>query len=376
MAKIPNIRRLWCALLSALLPALLSALWLALPAAAAQVEKADGMTRPAPIIIAHRGASGERPEHTLAAYQLAIDQGADYIEPDLVLTKDGVLVARHENEISETTNVADFADFADRKTSKIIDGVRFTGWFTEDFTLDELKRLTGRERLPQLRTANTAYDGQFAVPTFAEILALVRANEARLGRTIGVYPETKHPSYFNVIGLPHLPPLLAVLAEHGYGRALDEALYVQSFEVGNLQAMAAMGLPIKRIQLVADDGGPIDRPGTRYADMITPDGLAGVARYAHGIGPAKALVIPRDGEGRLLAPTALVTNAHAAGLKVHIWTMRRENFFLPSEYRSSADPRAPGDLTAEVRAFIAAGVDGLFSDNVPEAVAAIPAPPR
>jgi glycerophosphoryl diester phosphodiesterase len=322
-----------------------------------------------PIIIAHRGASGERPEHTIAAYQLAIDQGADYIEPDLVLTKDGILVARHENEISETTDVAAHPEFAARKATKVIDGKAATGWFTEDFTLAELKTLRVKERLPQLRAANIAYDGQFAVPTFDEILALIKTNQAKRGHKVGVYPETKHPSYFASIGLPHQAALLAALKRFGYGKPAD-LVFIQSFEVANLKALRTK-TKLRLIQLIDGEGGPADDPKLRYADMVTPVGLRAIATYADGIGPNKAMVIPRDAKGMLGVPTALVKDAHAAGLAVHPWTFRRENYFLPTAQRSNADPTKPGDLAAEIAAFVAAGVDGIFSDNSAEAKAAL-----
>ncbi len=323
----------------------------------------------APIIIAHRGASGERPEHTLAAYERAIDQGADYIEPDLVLTKDGVLVARHENAISGTTDVAGHPEFADRRMTKTIDGVEVTDWFTEDFTAEELRTLRARERLPQLRAANTAFDGQFMIPTFAEILELVRSEEARSGRRIGIYPETKHPSYFAHIGLPHEAALLELLTRYGYTHASDP-IFIQSFEVGNLIALGAR-TDLRLIQLVEPDGAPADRPGARYADMMSEAGLAAIAAYADGIGPAKDMVIARDDDGNLAASTGLVARAHAAGLAVHPWTFRAENHFLPANLRAGAEPQVHGDLTAEIRAFIAEGVDGLFSDFPGVAVAVI-----
>ena len=320
-----------------------------------------------PIVIAHRGASGERPEHTLASYRLAIDLGADYIEPDLVLTKDGVLVARHENEISETTDVAAHPEFAGRKATKTIDGQQVTGWFTEDFTLAELKTLRARERLPKLR--NTEYDGQFEIPTFEEILTLLA--EVNKGRKtpVGVYPETKHPSYFVSIGLPHEAPLLAMLDRFGYrGRAAH--VFIQSFEVGNLMDLRAKSdLPL--IQLMDAEGGPADRPGTSYAAMTSPEGLKMIAAYADGIGPNKAMVIPRGALGRLGTPTSLVHDAHAAKLKVHPWTFRRENYFLPLGDKGGVNPAGHGDLAGEIAAYLATGIDGLFSDNPREAVAAV-----
>ena len=314
------------------------------------------------LVIAHRGASGERPEHTLGSYKLAIEQGADYIEPDLVLTKDGVLVARHENEISETTDVANKPEFADRKTTKTIDGQKMTGWFTEDFTLVELKTLRAKERLPQLRKANTSFDGQFEVPTFEEILTLANA------RGVGVYPETKHPSYFAAIGLPHEAPLLALLTKYGH---VEKAapIFIQSFEVENLKALRGK-TKLRLIQLMDEKGSPADRSDLTYPQMATADGLKIVATYADGIGPNKGMIIPRTLLGNLGEPTAIVSDAHKVGLAVHPWTFRRENYFLPLAQKSGIDPRGVGDLNAEIKAYLATGVDGIFSDNVTEAVAA------
>jgi glycerophosphoryl diester phosphodiesterase len=319
-----------------------------------------------PIVIAHRGASGERPEHTLASYRLAIEQGADFIEPDLVLTSDGVLVARHENEISETTDVADRPEYANRKAVKTIDGQRVTGWFTEDFTLAELRTLRARERLPHLR--GTAYDGQFEIPTFAEILAMLAEVNRDRAVPVGVYPETKHPNYFASIGLPHEAPLLALLDAHGYrGRAAP--VFIQSFEVGNLRAIRAQSdLPL--IQLMDAKGGPADDPGRSYAAMATPEELKAVAAYADGIGPNKAMVIPRGPLGGLGKPTSLVRDAHAAGLKVHLWTFRRENHFLPLGQKRGVNPAGHGDLAGEIAAYLKTGIDGLFSDNPREAAVA------
>ena len=314
------------------------------------------------IIIAHRGASGERPEHTIASYTRAIEQGADYIEPDLVLTKDGVLVARHENEISETTNIADKPEFADRKTSKTIDGHKMTGWFTEDFTLAELKTLRAKERLPQLRKDNMAFDGQFEIPTFEEILTLAKTHN------VGVYPETKHPSYFASIGLPHEAPLLAMLTTFGHVTK-DAPIFIQSFEVENLKALRPK-TKLRLIQLMDETGSPADRSDMTYTQMATAEGLKIVATYADGVGPNKALVIPRTLIGNLGTPTTLVADAHKVGLAVHPWTFRRENYFLPLAQKSGVDPRGIGDVQAEMKAFLATGIDGIFSDNVAEAVSA------
>lgn len=313
-------------------------------------------TRPSePIVIAHRGASGLRPEHTLAAYELAIDQGADFIEPDLVPTRDGHLVARHENEISETTDVAAHPEFAARRTSKTIDGRRVTGWFTEDFTLAELKTLRARERLPLLR--GTAYDGRFEIPTFEQIAALARA------RHVGVYPETKHPSYFASLGLGTDAPLVAALKAAGWDRA-DAPVFIQSFEVENLKRLKRL-TKVRLIQLIDRDGAPADGAAPNYAAMATPAGLKAVAAYAYGIGPAKAMI--RDGD----APaTSLVADAHAAGLKVHPWTFRAENAFLPPGLRNGIDPRAHGRLEDEIARYLELGVDGVFSDFPLQAVRA------
>lgn len=320
-----------------------------------------------PLLIAHRGLSGEWPEHTLAGYQAAIDAGADFIEPDLVLTKDGILVARHENDITATTDVAERAEFAARRAEKTIDGQKHVGWFTEDFTLAELKTLRAKERLPQLR--GTKRDGQFAVPSFEEILQLLAAVNKDRKRPVGVYPETKHPSYFASIGLPHEAALLKLLAQYGY-KGKRAPVFIQSFEVGNLIALRAKSdLPL--VQLMASEGGPPDRPSVLYADMASAAGLQAIAAYASGVGPEKSMVIPRDAAGRLTAPTSLVADAHAAGLKVHPWTFRRENFFLPAEHKTGGDPAGKGDLAGEINAYLASGIDGIFTDNTPEAAAAI-----
>lgn len=323
---------------------------------------------PPPLIIAHRGASADRPEHTLMAYKLAIEQGADVIEPDLVATKDGQLVARHENEISTTTDVADHPEFASRRTTKQIDGQPVEGWFTEDFTLAELKTLRARERLPQLRPANKAYDGIETIPTFNEILELVKAAEAENGRRIGLYPETKHPSYFRSIGLPLEEPLLAALARAGY-REKSDPVFIQSFEAGNLEAIRPR-TRLRLIQLMASAGGPPDRPGTRYAQMATPDGLKQLAKSVDGIGVEKPMVIPRTEDRDLGKATQLVADAHAAGLAVHVWTFRPENYFLPAELRSGDDLTARGNAPGEIEAYLEAGIDGFFSDSVADAVKA------
>jgi len=331
---------------------------------------ADRTGTTAPLVIAHRGASGYRPEHTLEAYRVAVRMGADYIEPDLVSTKDGVLVARHENEIGGTTDVADHPEFAERRTTKTIDGHAVTGWFTEDFTLAELKTLRAKERLPQVRPGNTRYDGRFEVPTLEEVIRLVKRESGRCGRRIGIAPETKHPTYFDSIGLSLEEPLVRTLRRNGLDRP-GARVVIQSFETGNLRELDGL-TRVPLAQLVDGSGAPYDLEAagdsTTYADLVTPVGLADVASYADWVAPTKDLVLPRDGSGAIGAPSSLVDDAHAAGLRVVTWTLRRENQFLPSNLRVGADPNAPGDLAGETTAFLDAGVDALFSDNADIAV--------
>jgi glycerophosphoryl diester phosphodiesterase len=322
-------------------------------------------------VIGHRGAAGYRPEHTLASYELAARMGADYVEPDLVTTKDGVLVARHEPEIGGTTNVADHPEFAGRKTTKMLDGVATTGWFTEDFTLAELKTLRAKERIPDVRQRNTIYDGRYQIPTFQEVIDLVRRLSRELHRDIGIYPETKHPTYFRKQGLALEPKLVSMLNRNGLNRR-GAKVFVQSFEVSNLKALDPR-LNVPLVQLTAATGAPFDfvdsgDPRT-YADMTTAAGLREVATYADGIGPDKNQIIPRDANGFLQQPTALVRDAHRAGLLVHPYTFRAENSFLPADFQSSSVPTAYGDLFSEIATFRATGIDGLFTDNTDIAIA-------
>ncbi len=308
------------------------------------------------LIIAHRGASGERPEHTLAAYERAIDQGADYIEPDLVVTRDGVLVARHENEISGTTDVAAHPQFAGRKRTKLIDGQNITGWFAEDFTLAELRTLRARERLPEIRPANTRFDGLYPVPSFAEVIALVRAKEAETGRRIGLYPELKHPAFLKQeVNFDTVDLLITALDSAGL--TPNDPLFIQSFEVAPLLRLRTMG-GWKLVQLMAPEGGPADAPEMRYAAMATPEGLAAVAKYADAIGVAIPMVLNPDG-----SPTSLVADAHAAGLLVHAWTLRKENAFLPPALRFGETPSAAGNLPGLWALLKGAQVDGVFTDD-------------
>lgn len=307
---------------------------------------------PRPIIIAHRGASGLRPEHTLAAYELAIDLGADFIEPDLVSTKDGVLIARHENEISGTTDVAEHRD-ANRKTTKIIDGQTVTGWFAEDFTLAEIKMLRAKERLP---FRDRSFDGQFQIPTLQEIIDLAKRKSAETGRTIGIYPETKHPTFFDAIGLSLEEPLVEILHANGYNKS-DDRIFIQSFETANLKQLDKMtNLPL--IQLLSATGKPYDFAVTSdrrtYKDMTSPDELAKIAAYADGIGPDKRTIVPVDKNGILLQPTSLIHDAHAVGLLVHPYTFRNEAQYLAPNYNNNPE--------AEYEQFFDFGVDGLFTD--------------
>jgi glycerophosphoryl diester phosphodiesterase len=359
--------------------AALAAVALTTVPAAAPASAADGRQGAAAdqLVIGHRGASGYRPEHTLASYALAARMGADYIEPDLVITSDGVLVARHEPEISGTTDVAQHPEFADRKTTKTIDGEPVTGWFVEDFTLAELKTLRAIERIPELRQENTIYNGRFEVPTFDEVLELRERLSKELGREIGVYPETKHPSYFTSIGQPLGPPLVDALTEAGLNRP-NAPVFVQSFETTNLQKLNDE-LRVPLVQLISGSGAPADLQAAgdprTYADLATPAGLAEIATYADGIGPAKGLVIPRTDDGSLGEPTSLVADAHAVDLVVHPYTFRNENAFLPDDLHRGDSPDDYGKIFAEYEAFFEAGVDGVFSDNPDTAVAARAAAP-
>ncbi len=382
------------------------------PIATPNLPNLNTLNGQVPLVLGHRGASGERPEHTLEAYELAIQQGADFIEPDLVATQDGVLIARHENALAivetdadgnplrddngnfvileETTNVAEKPEFAHRLTTKTIDGVRYTGWFSEDFTLAEIKQLKARERIPQIRMGNTQFNDQFDVPTLSEIIDLVKRIEAETGKQIGIYPETKHPTYFATegtridgekINVDLSQTLIDTLVEAEFTGS--SRIFIQSFEVGNLEAlhntiMPAAGVDIPLVQLIGGGGAPYDfavsGDARSYADLITPAGLAEIATYAAGIGPSKRLIIPAqtvdaDGNGQpddlngdglisdadrqLGDPTNLIAEAHAAGLQVHPYTIRDDGFFQSPDYSSPA---------AEYEQLIQLGADAFFTD--------------
>ncbi|WP_373994555.1 glycerophosphodiester phosphodiesterase [Duganella sp. Leaf126] len=326
--------------------------------------------QPRPLVFGHRGASALRPEHTLASYAKAIVDGADYVEPDLCATKDGVLVARHEAFLSETTDVASRKEFASRKTRKTIDGDTHEGWFVDDFTLAELKTLRAVERIPQYRPGSAAYDGMFQVVTFEEIIDFVAAAAAAHGRIIGIVPELKHSTYFASVGLPLEERFLSIIAAHDYTRR--NPLEIQSFEVANLKALRArLGsrANLRLMQLVITDKvRPMDvaaAGGTlTFAEMCTPAGLRDIARYADVVAPPTRAIIPLKKDGSLAAPSSLVEDAHRAGLRVEPWTFRPENHFLAADFRNGPDTaRNEAGSIAEIKRYLATGIDGFFTDD-------------
>ncbi|MER5872780.1 glycerophosphodiester phosphodiesterase [Streptomyces sp. NPDC002044] len=340
-------------------------------AAASEADRGDRGDRghrelPVPTVIGHRGASGYRPEHTIGSYQLALDLGADVIEQDLVPTRDGHLVCRHENEIGGTTDVADHPGFAARRTTKSVDGVSVTGWFTEDFTLAELKTLRAKERIPAIRGRNTLYDGRWAVPTFEEVLRWADREGKRRGRRVWLHAETKHPSYFRSLGLGLEEPLAKLLRRYGRdGR--NAAIFLQSFEPSSVQRLSRLVSAPRVVLLSAANTRPWDfelaKDPRTVADLVKPEGLKWIAGFAQGIGPTMDLILPRDASGRLGAPTTLVADAHARGLLLHPYTARNENGFLPAEYREGTDPAAYGDAFGAFRRYFEQGIDGIFTDN-------------
>ncbi|WP_449257504.1 glycerophosphodiester phosphodiesterase [Bosea sp. (in: a-proteobacteria)] len=368
---------------------------LALLPLAAGAEPAPTLSGQRPLVIAHRGASGYLPEHTLEAYRRAIALGADYIEPDLVSTKDGVLVVRHEPMLSGTTDVADRPEFAGRKTTRKLDGIETTDWFANDFTRAEIKTLRARQAFA---ARAPSHNGQYEIPTFQEVIDLAKAESARSGRTIGIYPETKHPTYHASLGLAFEDKLLDMLEAAGW-TGKNSPVFIQSFETGNLKYLRKK-TQIRLVQLVDGDGvdkdgkvtlaAPFDRPydfavlGDKrsFQDMLSAEGLKEIATYADGVGPWKAYLIgakqtigpdgkPKDlnGDGRIderdrnvIAPTDVVKNAHAAGLLVHPWAYRSEASRLAADYN--------GDPIAEYKAHLALGVDGVFTDFTDHAVKA------
>jgi glycerophosphoryl diester phosphodiesterase len=358
--------------------ALLSAVGLAVgPAGATEGGTPDASSysrgQDGPVIVGHRGAPGYRPEHTLASYELAFRQGVDWVDVDLVPTKDGQLVARHEPEIGGTSDVSKHPEFASRKTTKIVDGTPLTGWFTEDFTLSELKTLRATERIPDIRPNNTIYNGHFEIVTYQEVLDLTKRLGRELHRTLGTYPEVKHSTYFASIGNPVEPKLVDILNRNGLNRS-GAPVIIQSFEVSNLIALHRQ-VKVPLLQLTSASGAPADfvAKGDKrtYADLVTPQGLREIATYATYLGPDKGQIIPRDAAGNLTAPTTLVRDAHAAKLEVQPYTFRNENSFLPTNLRSSSDPTEYGDIFTEEAAFLKAGVDGFFADQPDTALEAL-----
>jgi glycerophosphoryl diester phosphodiesterase len=334
-----------------------------------------------PTLYAHRGASALRPEHTLASYAKAIQDGADFVEPDLVCTKDGILIARHENAITDTTDVASRPEFASRKTRKLIDGEAHEGWFVSDFTLAELKTLRAVERLPKMR--GTAHDGKYQVVSFEEVIDFVAAEAAARGRSIGLIPELKHSTWFRAAGLPLEERFAATLQAHAYTRSAP--VTVQSFETANLrQLRKSLGNPanVRLAQLVVA-GGKYDavRPADiavaggslTYGEMVSSRGLRDMAKYADVVAPITRAVIPLGADERLTKPTALVADAHAAGLQVVVWTFRPENAFLAADFRNGDGPNARNEAgsIAEMWRYLETGIDGLFSDDPALARAAI-----
>jgi len=324
-----------------------------------------------PLVFGHRGCSALRPEHTLGSYAKAIADGADFIEPDLVVSKDGVLIVRHENNIAETTDIAQRPEFGARKTSKTVDGQPQTGWFVEDFTLAELKTLRAVERLGKLRPESQGYDGQFQILTFDEVIDFTAAESAARGRVVGIVPELKHSTYFAGIGMPLEDRFLAVISARAYTR--NAPVEIQSFEIANLRYLRRkLGKPanMRLLQLVGDDAQvPADVVATRgaltFGAMTKPAGLREIATYADVVAPQVRAVIPLMPDGRLGSATSIVANAHAAGLLIRVWTFRPENHFLAADFRNEDGDAArnPAGSIAEMRRYIAAGIDGFFTDD-------------
>ncbi|MGR8011581.1 glycerophosphodiester phosphodiesterase [Streptomyces hypolithicus] len=321
---------------------------------------------PVPTVVAHRGASGYRPEHTLGSYQLALDMGAHVIEQDLVPTKDGHLVCRHENDITGTTDVADHPEFAGRRTTKSIDGVSLTGWFTEDFTLAELKTLRAKERIAATRQENTLYDGRWTIPTFEEVLRWAEKEGRARGRRVWLHIETKHPTYFRGLGLGLEERLAKLLRTYGRHKR-NSPNFLQSFEPSSMQRLGKLVAAPRVVLLSGANTRPWDFTVTNdprtVADLVTPEGLKWIEGFAQGVGPTLDLIIPKDAAGRLGTPTTLVRDAHAQGLILHPYTLRNENAFLPADFRRGTDPAAYGDSFGAYKAYFEQGIDGIFSDQ-------------
>lgn len=395
--------------LFAALAATLGAAPLLAPSDALAASPYNTLSGTAPLVIGHRGASGYRPEHTIEAYTLAIEQGANYIEPDLVMTKDGVLIARHEpmlarvnldangnivfgadgkpvlNRTDTSTNVWELEKYSDRLTVKTLDGTKVGGWWAEDFTAAEIRTdIRTQERLRDLRTGNNAYNNQFVIPTLQEVINLAKAKSVETGRTIGIYPETKHPTYFknfsDANGLQRMEDALVATLHANYGNTASAPVYIQSFEVSNLQYVNTQ-TDIRIAQLLNGSGRPYDfivagdlRTYAQLAELDA-EGLLFIEGYADGVGANTNLLIPLVG-GMLGTPTSLIADAHSLGLEVHAWTFRAENIFLPNEFDSSSDPAAFGDMKGQILAFTALGLDGFFTDHPDIGVAAVASIPE
>src|SRR3954469_13796424 len=343
---------------------------LAVPVAPASAHRHHGAHKVT--IYGYRGAAGYRPEHTFGSYRLAARMGADYIEPDLVSTKDHVLVVRHEPAIGATTDVADHPEFANRRTTKVIDGVTFANdWFTEDFTLAELKTLRAKERLPDVRQRNTIYNGRYTIPTFQEVIDVRNQLSRELGRQVGLVPELTHSTYFRSIGLPLEQPFVQTLRRNHIDNRSGKVT-VQSFEIGNLKALDRLLPGVPLVQLfdtkTLKPGDVLAAGGTlTYGQMATPAGLRAIARYADIASPSKDYLVPRGDNDNSLPDASFTADAHAAGLDVVAYTFRAENMFLPTELRSDLPaknhPENYGNAFAEFQQFFDLGIDGVFTDN-------------
>ncbi len=326
------------------------------------------MPRRRPLVIGHRGAPGYRPEHTRSSYDLALALGVDAVEPDVVFTADGVLVVRHENEIGTTTDVADRPEFAGRRTTKTIDGTEHTGWFTEDFTWDELATLRCRERLPQLRTSSATFDGEQPPLRLRDVLDLVGQASLDQGREIGVVLEIKHATYFSGLGYDVAGAIAAELRDAGWatGRL---PLYLESFEQTVLEAVRSEGVRGTYIYLLEAAGSPYDLVATQgraaptYREQARPAGLDRLVGRVDGISVDKKMILAPDKLGRATGPASVVADAHARGLRVFTWTCRPENVFLVGQFRRGRAKAEFGDYAAEWRMIADAGVDGVFVDH-------------
>ena len=328
--------------------------------AAHRVFYAESVPRKTPLVIGHRGAPGYRPEHSRSSYELALAMGVDAVEPDVVATKDGILVVRHENEISGTTDVATRPEFADRKTTKRVDGQSLTGWFTEDFTWAELSTLRGRERLPEVRVSSASFDDAQGILRLRDVLDIVRKGSSEHGREIGVVLEVKHATYFSGIGLDLAPLIAAELRDAGWA-AGELPLVIESFEPTVLTQLRERGIAASYIYLIEAKGRPYDqlvahgKQALTYPATVTPSGLDGLVGRFDGISVDKRM---------LLAPgNTIVADAHARGLQVFTWTCRPENAFLSAPYRGEGGRGAYGDYEAEWSVIARQGIDGVFVDH-------------